>query len=164
VVLVDGVVQQIGTPDDVFAKPANVRVARLIGDPAMNVVGVRITGGARPMLTIGEGVAAPISQDFFDRIAPHARDGRVSLGLRPSMLRVVPADAEPAGADRLPVTVYAVEPLGKFTLVSVEAGGERIRVKTAADSTWRPGQPVLLALDAAAVLCFDAESGALLMS
>ena len=164
VVLVDGVVQQIGTPDDVFAKPANVRVARLIGDPAMNVVGVRLTGGGRPMLTIGDGVAAPVSQDFFNRIAPHARDGRVSLGLRPSMLRVVPADAAPDVADRLPVTVYAVEPLGKFTLVSVEAGGERIRVKTAADSTWRPGQPVLLALDAAAVLCFDAESGALLMS
>jgi multiple sugar transport system ATP-binding protein len=162
VVLIEGRVQQVGTPDEVFARPANVRVARLIGDPAMNVVPVTLVGGAHPRLAVGQGNAVEISQRLFDRLAPRASEGRLLLGLRPSQLRVQHVDAEAVpGTDRLPVSIYAVEPLGKFTLVTVEAGGERLRVKAPADAAWQVGSSAWLALTDPAPPSFDAATGVL---
>lgn len=161
VVLIEGRVQQVGTPDEVFARPANVRVARLIGDPAMNVVPVSLVGGGLPRMAVGKGSPAPISQAMFDRLAARASGGRLLLGLRPSRLQVVDDPSAGPEFDRLPVSVYAVEPLGKFTLVSVEVGGERLRVKAPPDASWQVGAPAWLLLHDSAPPSFDADSGQL---
>jgi multiple sugar transport system ATP-binding protein len=158
-VLIGGRVQQMGTPDEVFGRPANVQVARLIGDPAMNVLAARLhdnrlgVGGAAPM---------PVSAAFIARFAPLARDGALQLGLRPSELRLVRPDVTPeSSAERLEGVVYAVEPLGKHTLVTVDVGGQRLRVKSASDATWSAGEPLHVAFSAAQALSFDARTGVL---
>jgi ABC-type sugar transport system ATPase subunit len=163
VVLIEGVVQQVGTPDEVFARPANVRVARLIGDPAMNVLPVQLQGGAQPRLRVGDAPAIPISTAFFQRLAASdATDGHLLLGLRPSELRVAPTDdARCDGDEYLPATVYAVEPLGKHAIVSLEVGGQRLRAKAPPDAAWLPGAAVTVAFPARGVLAFDARSGTL---
>lgn len=160
-VLIDGQLQQIGIPSEVFRQPANVRVARLIGDPAMNVVQAVLSGGSVPQLQVGDAPPAPVSSALFNRLSPGAREGRVLVGLRPADLQVTAVDCptDGAGADQLPARVYAVEPLGKQTLVTVEVGGQRLRTKAPPDVSWQIGAPVKLVFQLAQLLSFDPASG-----
>lgn len=166
VVLIAGRVQQIGTPDEVFGRPANVAVARLIGDPAMNVLSVTLQLGDAPRLTVGNAAAVPVSGAFVDRFAPLAHNGRLQLGLRPADLRLLPpgTPAQRSGepdAECLEGLVYAVEPLGKLTLVTIDIGGQRLRAKAAPDAAWSIGAPLQIAFRTAQALSFDADSGVL---
>lgn len=163
VVLMNGRVQQVGTPDDVFARPVNVSVARLIGDPSMNVLAVELRTGETPALVVGNAAPVPVSAPLLQLLAQHARDGRLQLGLRPADLGLVPPDAlvADAAADYLAGSVYAVEPLGKLTIVTVDVGGQRVRMKSDIATRWAPGAPVALTFRSDQVLCFDAVSGAL---
>ena len=163
-VLMDGQVQQLGTPSEVFARPANVRVARLIGDPAMNVLAATLQPGSPPRLVVGSTVLPPPSDSLLARLAPHARGGRLQLGLRPTEMRVGPPDVlRPAGGtDVWPAMVYAVELLGQLTIFTLDIGGQRLRVKQpSADGAWAMGASVAVALRGAQLLCFDPDTGAL---
>ena len=151
VVLIGGRVQQVGTPDDVFARPANVAVARLLGDPAMNVLAL-----AWPSAQL------MLSDAFAARFAPLARGGQVQLGLRPTDLGLLPPDAAcPEGCELLHGTVYAVEPLGRQTLVTVDVVGQRLRVKAADAGRWSVGAPLRVAMSLDRALAFDSVTGAL---
>jgi len=163
-VLIGGRVQQMGTPDEIFGRPANVQVARLIGDPAMNVLSAQLQPavGGGSMMVVGNAAPVPVSSDFVARFAPLAHNGALQLGLRPAELRLAPANAAPTGsADRLAGTVYAVEPLGKHTLVTVDVGGQRLRVKSPPDASWVAGQPLHVVFSATQALSFDALTGTL---
>ena len=163
VVLIGGRVQQTGSPAEVFARPANVRVARLIGDPAMNVVPVRLFGGASPEWSLANAAPARVSSSLFDRLAPLARDGVLQLGLRPADLQVLPPglSENTDGVECVPARVYAVEPLGKHTIVTLEVGDQRLRAKVPPGSTWAVGAPVTASCSAAQLLSFDSVSGEL---
>jgi ABC-type sugar transport system ATPase subunit len=162
VVLIGGRVQQIGTPEAVFARPANVAVARLIGDPAMNVLQASLQLGERPALQLDGAAPVPVTPAFLERFAPLAHEGRLLLGLRPSDLHLLSPEAEKTeGRNALHGTVYAVEPLGKQTLVTVDLFGQHIRVKTGPLAAWSIGDAVQIAFDTARALSFDADSGLL---
>lgn len=161
VVLIGGRVQQIGTPDEIFSRPANVKVARLIGDPAMNVLQGEFVPGDATMLRTGSGEPTRMSDALASRLRAHARDGRWQVGLRPTELQLAPAGAAPDTRDSLSGEVYAVEPLGKHTIVTVDVGGSRVRAKVRATSDWIVGAPVQLRFTADQTLCFDPDSGAL---
>ena len=157
VVLIGGRVQQVGTPDEIFARPANVQVARLIGDPAMNVVQGEYANGE---LRVGHGASLPVSDALRHRLQAHARGGRWQIGLRPTELRIEPQGSNGA-SDGLVGEVYAVEPLGKHTIVTVDVAGSRVRAKVAATSDWSLGAPVRLGFAAQQALFFDPDTGAL---
>jgi ABC-type sugar transport system ATPase subunit len=161
VVLIGGRVQQIGTPDEVFSRPANVKVARLIGDPAMNVLQGEFTPGDAAKLRTGSSAPVRMSDALASRLRTNARDGRWQIGLRPTELQLAPAAAAVDTRDSLPGEVYAVEPLGKHTIVTVDVGGSRVRAKVRATTDWIVGAPVQLRFAADQTLCFDPDSGAL---
>ncbi len=164
VVLIGGCIQQVDTPDAVFARPANVQVARLIGDPAMNVVPLQWLQSDTPSFRVGDAEPVPASPALIECHRQHAVAGRGVLGLRPADLLVGPRDADkllPPATDRMPATVYAVEPLGKTTIVSVDVGGQRLRARLAGTPDWSPGAAVSLSFDARSSLSFDPDSGAL---
>ena len=151
VVLIGGRVQQLGTPDEVFARPANVAVARLLGDPAMNVLTVPWPAEQGTWSTT-----------FAERFAPFARGGQLQLGLRPTELTLLSPDTTaPPGSEWLDGTVYAVEPLGRQALVTVDVASQRVRVKTADAGCWAVGAPLRLAMPLDRMLSFDAVTGAL---
>ena len=163
-----GKIQQLGAPQDVYDHPANVFVAGFIGSPAMNLLKARAAGG---VVTAGD-LSVPVAG---------VADGEVILGLRPEVL-------EPAGAgDTLPLSVHVdvVEPLGDEIIVhgtvtgeAAESGAEEEDIKALAgtieearapltvrlDPRTRPvpGDTMQLAVDAARVHVFDAETGAAL--
>jgi ABC-type sugar transport system ATPase subunit len=110
-VLLEGVLQQIGPPQDVYDHPDNVFVAGFIGSPPMNLLKGRATGGR---ITVG---------DLRLDVA-HVPDGDVLVGIRPEGLRLV--GPEQPGFD---VHVEVVEPLGDEVLVhgSIEAREGAVR-------------------------------------
>jgi ABC-type sugar transport system ATPase subunit len=164
VVLIAGRVQQVGAPDAVFARPANVQVARLIGDPAMNVVALQWQDVHGPAVCVGTAAPVPASDMLVALHRRHARNGQALLGLRPTELHVAPTAgfaALPGTTDAWQGSVYAIEPLGKTTIVSVDVGGQRLRAKVPGTPHWPPGTPVTLGLNAASALSFDADTGML---
>jgi ABC-type sugar transport system ATPase subunit len=115
-VLSDGVLQQVGRPQDVYDHPDNVFVASFIGSPPMNLLKGRATSGR-----------VAVGDLEFDH--PQAPDGDVLVGIRPEGLRPVGQGHSGPG---LEVQVEVVEPLGDEVLVhgSVEARDARVGIDT----------------------------------
>jgi ABC-type sugar transport system ATPase subunit len=105
VVMNEGVVQQIGTPEEVYGKPANLFVAGFIGTPPMNLIPARWEDGA---LSVA-GTALPIT-------LPAGAPADVILGVRPQDVTIVPAGT----LGSIPGKVWIVELIGSERLIEVE--------------------------------------------
>ena len=105
-----GVIQQLGTPDEIYNDPANLFVAGFIGSPAMNLIEGSVKDG-QFVTTGGTGLA---------KIASPDRD-KVILGVRPDDMQV----AEPGQGD-IDVPIYAFENTGENTLLTVQWGRQRV--------------------------------------
>ena len=115
VVMSAGKALQIGTPQEVFARPANLFVAGFIGSPAMNLLRgrARAQGAADTEITAGD--------LRFTR--PGVPDGEIIVGIRPESLVPVPADATDLAHPTLDLEVDLVEPLGEQALVHGTVAG-----------------------------------------
>jgi multiple sugar transport system ATP-binding protein len=111
VILNDAKIQQVGTPADIYARPANVFVAGFIGSPPMNLVEGEISNG---VFRHAEGEIA----------VPDQPNGPATLGIRPEDIEVVEL-----GAGELEGTVYSSELLGDSTLLIIRTAGTLISVK-----------------------------------
>jgi multiple sugar transport system ATP-binding protein len=178
-VLLAGVAQQIGTPDELYNSPANLFVAGFIGSPAMNFFPATLTDvGVR--LPMGE---VTLTQEVHDMLAKHPKPNNVIVGIRPEHLE----DAslidtyQRIRALVFEVKVDVVESLGaekyvyfKFEGASAHSAqlaaaaesdvGENefvARVSTGSKAT--EGQTLELAFDTSKITIFDADTGANLM-
>ncbi|MHB1064367.1 MAG: ABC transporter ATP-binding protein [Georgenia sp.] len=115
-VLKDGVLQQVGTPRDMYDTPANVFVAGFIGSPAMNLGDFKVHDGEA---VLGE-ARVPLSRTTLDALTP-ADNGKVIVGFRPESLDRAP-ESEP---NTIPITVNLVEELGSDAFVYGELAGSR---------------------------------------
>ena len=140
-VFIEGRIVQIGTPNDVFEQPASIVVAAFIGSPPMNLLPGMIDRGR---LTIGE-LDCALHRDGLG-------DGAVTVGLRPGALSFA--------SDGIPGRVELVEDLGDSSIVNVEVGDQRIKVRTQHRPGVREGEAIHLHFDATAVHLFDRDSGA----
>jgi ABC-type sugar transport system ATPase subunit len=153
-VLVAGRVVQAATPAEIYRRPATVDVARLVGDPPMNLLQgalVNESGTLRfrhAAFTLS--VPAPARATLERRVHP---DG-VVVGLRPSEIRV----ADGHGATRGEVWIW--EPLGKFGILTVRLGPDMVKLKVGKSRGWTPGESVSLDLGAAEPVIFDSATGA----
>ena len=142
VVMDRGVVQQVGTPTEIYDKPANVFVAGFIGNPAMNLIEGHLTGGS---LT-----AENVRIDGFE-----APNGPVTLGFRAE-----DASVAKSGNKGISAPVYALELLGDATMVTVRIGGELVAVRAPKDYRAKIGDPVTLSVPLEICHLFDAGTGA----
>jgi multiple sugar transport system ATP-binding protein len=143
VVMHDGLVEQIGTPLDLYDRPDNLFVAGFIGSPAMNFIKGRIGNGG----FVGEGgLRLPLA------LAPAASDGKSAIyGIRPEHFRLTP--------DGIPVEVVVVEPTGSETQVVVRREGQELIAIFRDRVMAKPGETIRVAPDPALVHLFDQESG-----
>jgi ABC-type sugar transport system ATPase subunit len=128
-VLREGRLQQVGTPDDVWSRPANRFVARFVGTPGMNLV--------------------PADGPLRQAGLPEGRP--LELGVRPEHLRI---DGEGA-----PGTVTLVERVGSESYAHVDVGGTPLVVRVPAEQGPAVGSVVRLSAAPGSVHAFDAESG-----
>jgi multiple sugar transport system ATP-binding protein len=142
VVMHDGVVEQIGTPLELFDRPRNLFVAQFIGSPAMNVFDGMVRGGAAEAL----GARWPLA-------AGTAKEGQpVKYGVRPSDLRLA--------ADGIAARVIVTEPTGAETELLLDVGGQTLTLVMHGRTEAQPDDRVHVALEAASAHVFDAASGA----
>lgn len=123
----EGVLQQVGTPHEVFNSPANVWVATFVGDPPMNILSGELVseGGALTVHAPSFIIEVPERKAAALRKAP-LRDGGVQVGVRPEALKLSSVkDAEHPIAGR----IYAVQPLGDVEIVDVRVGEDRVLVR-----------------------------------
>jgi multiple sugar transport system ATP-binding protein len=148
VVLKAGVVQQFGTPEEVYKSPANQFVAGFIGSPTMNFFDVNAEGAN---VRMDEGVLFPMPPRCGGVAGPAV------LGVRPEHMRVLPADAP-----GLRVQVSVVEPLGSDTLVYFDRAGKRHVARVAPELQVGPRDTITLDFDMDKCHLFDKNDGAVL--
>ena len=102
-VLNNGLLQQVGTPQEMYEHPANEFVAGFIGSPAMNLGKFKVEGNVAKLGT----AEVPLSQATLDAMVPED-EGMITIGFRPEGLEVVSAETE----NTIPIEVEFVEELG----------------------------------------------------
>jgi len=150
VVLHDGLVEQIGTPDDVYERPATSFVASFIGAPPMNLLPGRIIRRADTAVVELPG---PIEISLPPSWVAIPADGTVTAGIRPENLEWAAA-GQPASIEA-PATV--VEPLGSETLVVLKLGGHDLQARLPPKRIRRVGEMVRLCVAPEHVHLFDAK-------
>ena len=141
VVMNKGIVQQVGTPTDIYDNPANTFVASFIGSPAMNLV--------KGEVKVGIFTANHISVPGFDQ---HV-DGPVILGFRAEDAALSASSAE------LNLQVYSLELLGDSTMVTAKVGDTFVAIKAGKDYRSVIGSDFSASINASLCHLFDAESG-----
>jgi multiple sugar transport system ATP-binding protein len=158
VVMHEGILQQIGTPEEVYARPANLFVARFVGSPMMNVAKASVSeaeGRARVVLPgASDGFAFPSELlGRLDRLK--VANGHLALGVRPEGVLV---EREPKPG-YMPVEAHIIEPLGAYDIVDLKVGAEMLRARTRSGYVKQAGDRVFARIDPAQAHFFDAESG-----
>lgn len=152
-ILDNGVVQQLGTPGDVYNRPANVFVANFIGSPRINLLPA-ISRGGRVVLE-GSGTVLPVPAEFA---AALRQDGRkVAVGIRPENY----GTAEGNGDDRtvdIDADVTLIEPTGSDDVVFFQHSGLEQSALLRAGLITQSG-PARLRVEASRINIFDVESG-----
>jgi multiple sugar transport system ATP-binding protein len=146
VVMNHGVIEQFGTPQQIFDKPATMFVAAFIGSPPMNFLRFRghVAAGADSVLLDGRAVAVPRLH--------RAADGDLVLGVRPEHIRFAD-DAALRGA------VVAAEYLGTTQIVTLDTPAGVLKARVPSSNTVRPGERLGLSFDAARLTVFDPANG-----
>ena len=148
-----GLLQQVGTPEDVYRRPANRFVATFVGEPPMNIVQARVSGGR---VAIGDYALEGIPTAMMAAIEASAvaADGAVDVGVRPDDFRLGGLDA-PGIAGHIRIR----EALGDTTLLTVDAEGDRLRLRSGGGLSAREGERVRLHPRADRIHFFDAATG-----
>lgn len=151
-VLLDGRLEQVGPPMEVFGRPRTLDVARFVGEPEIGVLRARVGADGRSLDLAGSSCRLP--RPLADRFAGRA----VDVGVRPHDLQV--PGSGPVGADAVVVagTVVAVELLGRRAEATVTVPGGLLRWDAAPPRT-RVGDAVDLVVDPQRIHLFDPDTG-----
>jgi len=159
VVMRGGLVQQIGDPETIYHQPANLFVARFIGNPPMNQFdGVLETTGAGLQLRTGFGTIA-LPANVREKLQRHATTGALPVvcGIRAEDIAVNTSGN--STANQITGVIDLVEPLGSDVFASVALGKEMLLARARPDLGLQEGQTIGIVLDPAKVHLFAPESG-----
>ena len=144
VVMHDGIVEQMGTPLELYDRPANTFVAGFIGSPAMNMLKGQV-GGDGVSIQLDGSSMIPVS-------GLRASAGQsVIFGIRPEHLTL--------GSAGIPAEVVVVEPTGADTQIYARSAAGPLNAIFRERHTFKPGDQIVLAPDSASIHVFDAASG-----
>ena len=155
VVLSEGQIQQIGVPEEVFLRPANTTVAKLIGDPSMNILPGRFQEESETMYFRHNTGSVRVGKRHAAVLRKRGINQDSLLGMRPAELVIKGAD----GWSGLKGQVYTVEPFGKYSIVTVDLGGDRLKIKTKDKVITDIGDTVGIEFTTSDGVIFDAQTG-----
>jgi multiple sugar transport system ATP-binding protein len=159
-VMNEGVVQQVGTPQGLYDRPANLFVAGFIGSPPMNLFAARIEGSGDTMLIEERGFRLPVPAHLAERLAD--REGReIVLGLRPEHIRDARFTRDADRSATVSARIESREYLGSDVnlYLVAEGGTEEFVARVDSRTQARPGDQIEVVFDAACVHAFDPASG-----
>ena len=147
-VLHEGRLRQVGTPEEVYQRPADVHVARFFGTPGMNVLHGRGRAGDKGRVIEAGSLIIPVELSTYE--------GELQLGIRPEYVGLCAVDQGVGNVD-----VLVVEPLGSETLVHLNAGGQQLVARIPGFGDVRVGTRVGVKLDRRRLHLFDAAGAPL---
>jgi multiple sugar transport system ATP-binding protein len=140
-IMYDGVLQQVGTPDEIYDHPANLFVAGFIGSPTMNFVRVTMQNGTAKASGFEVGLPKSVGSE------------KGTLGFRPEALTDRVQDGAP-----LDMNVEVVERLGSDQFLYGQVGADTVTARVDPRLKVAPGDKVRLGLDTRSLHLFDAET------
>ncbi|WPX18730.1 TOBE domain-containing protein [Pseudomonas sp. 10S4] len=155
-VMKDGIIQQFGTPKDIYNNPANLFVASFIGSPPMNFIPLRLQRKDGRLVALLDSGQARCELPMGMQDAG-LEDREVILGLRPE--QIVLAGSEANGLPTIRAEVQVTEPTGPDTLVFVNLNETKVCCRLAPDVAPGVGETLTLQFDPSKVLLFDAKTG-----
>ena len=148
VVMHDGIIEQIGTPLELFDRPGNLFVAQFIGSPAMNVIDGRLRRLNDGLQVEALGALWPVAS------AVRGENGHaVKYGIRPGDIQLTSA------GNGIPAKVVVVEPTGAETELVLQLGDAKVIVVMHGRTDAQPDDTVHLAIDPRKAHVFDAATG-----
>ena len=161
-VMKGGVVQQLGTPYEVYNRPANTFVAGFMGSPRMNLVPAKVLAdGDQWLLQIQQGARPAVLLSLPEAVpglATHQGQS-VIAGIRAEAISLAAPGMVPAASQRLiTARVEVTEPTGADTLVVLDVGGHEMTARVDPDVGLTPGQDAQFLVDLGKLVCFDKAS------
>ncbi|MEG9862880.1 MAG: ABC transporter ATP-binding protein [Parvularculales bacterium] len=141
VVMENGVIQQVGSPTEIYNKPANAFVAGFIGNPAMNLIKGKVKGGT-------------FKAEHTQIKNLKGTDGGATLGFRAEDARVVKSKGD------INAPIYSLELLGDAAMVTVRIDGQLVSVRTDKEYRAKIGDNVSIAVPNKICHLFDSKTGA----
>ena len=156
-VMKDGLLQQVGAPQELYDKPGNVFVAGFIGSPAMNFFQARVKGQRDEMHLDTDSFQVPVSASRVNDLFPYVGK-EVIFGMRPE--NICDPDCQPPSADAAPVTamVDVTEVMGSEVFLHLMADGKPFMARVDPRTRARPGQEIRVEFDMARMHVFDPET------
>jgi multiple sugar transport system ATP-binding protein len=164
-VMHQGVLQQTGTPAEIYNRPANLFVAGFMGSPPMNLLRVKIAMREERLaacFTLGNGETAALTIKDETAALRALLDREVIMGLRPEAIGDA---AHLPGQGFLPVLenlVEVVEPTGADTYLVTRMAGVEVLARARSTTLAQPGKPLRFSVDMSSALFFDPKSGRLI--
>ena len=137
-----GVIQQVGSPLDLYDRPANLFVAGFMGSPAMNLIEGTYEAG---QIRLANGVTVPVSAR-----AGLAAGGAVTLGIRPEHVAIVDGEG-------IPATIDLIEPTGFGIIIHAMVDGIDIKLFTQDRSVMNAGKDIRIGFPEARLHLFGAD-------
>ncbi len=151
VVMRGGVVQQIGSPDEIYERPTNMFVASFLGNPPMNFVDGQLVEKDGRWVFERAGLRLQIPPELAQRMTGRP-PGEVVLGLR---AEDVTDEAEPDPASLLSGRVASVLPVGSDQFLELDIGGAKLFLRLGKESQWRDGQEARVGVNLHRLHLFD---------
>jgi len=156
VIMHEGVLQQVGSPEEVYGHPQNLFVAQFVGSPVMNVAGAAVSESAGKVAVTVDG--APQGFEFPGELLAKLNGSsgkKLSLGIRPEGIAV----AHEASEGFVPAEAHIIEPLGSYDIVDLQFGTQMLRARTRSGFVGKAGDRVFARIDPAQAHFFDTGSG-----
>jgi multiple sugar transport system ATP-binding protein len=147
-VMKDRIIQQLGTPHEIYQRPANRFVASFVGSPPMNFVPGRLRQDGDMTAFVADGFTLPLG-DYAFAAAP--QDAEVELGIRPEHVEVA--------ANGNALAIEMIEPMGSDLLAWSRLGAAPVSLRLPAESPVRAGDRIAVAIPSGKVSLFDRASG-----
>jgi multiple sugar transport system ATP-binding protein len=158
VVMNEGRIHQVGTPDELYHRPVDRFVAAFIGTPAMGFLTCRIEAAGEALRLVSPSAEMTLSAEQAG-ILSRAGAGTVSVGIRPEALTLDPGDAGLPAAVRVEGVVEVVEVLGAEQYLHLDVGGEPLTAKVPRVQSVKVDQRVRLFADNRDLHLFDQHTG-----
>ncbi len=170
-----GKVQQVGSPNDLYYRPANVFVATFIGTPPMNLIKCEIAETEPRKYSTGigfkevtetsyvircPGFNIPVSPDLAKTILEKTGSQELIIGIRPQFMKI---SGKPDEEGTITAEVLVVEPLGSENIITAKINDVMIKIKASPEVTPEMGQKITITADWDKALVFDSKTGKLLI-
>jgi multiple sugar transport system ATP-binding protein len=156
VVMKDGLIQQVGSPKEVYEKPENVFVGGFIGSPAMNFFKGKVEEGK---FVIGDNTSVQIPEGKMKVLREQGYVGKNAiLGVRPEDIHDEPVFIEASTGTKINAKIDVSELLGAETMLYSSIDGQDFIARVDARSNIKPGDMIELAIDMNKTHFFDAET------